>query len=355
MSEDMDTIDLRSDTVSHPTPAMREAMANARVGDDVYGEDPTVIELQEYAANLLGKEAALYMPTATMCNVAAALTHCTRGNEMIVSKKAHMFLYEQGAAAQLGGTNMWTIDPSFEGTMPLAEIEGAIRGDDVHFPRTALICLENTAGGVGATPITAEYTARVGQLARKYGLKLHVDGARLFNAAAALNVDPRDLVAPADSVQICLSKGLCAPVGALLVGSTEFIARALRTRKVLGGGMRQVGVIAAAGLGALRDMRSRLGEDHATAQQFADGLAAIPGVSVDPVAIRTNMVFFSIPDSVNIPEFVASMRSRNVILSGGPHFRAVTHYWITPERVVYTLEVMREVLARYTSPAAVRS
>src|SRR5512143_1467395 len=277
----MDTIDLRSDTVTHPTPAMRQAMANARVGDDVYGEDPTVIELQEYAADLLGKEAALYMPTATMCNVAAALTHCVRGNEMIVSKKAHMFVYEQGGASQLGGVSMYPLDLPFDGMMRLDEIEDAIRGDDPHFPRTALICLENTAHGSGGTPLTVEYTAKVGQIARKHGLKLHIDGARLFNAAAALNIDPRDLVAPADSVQLCLSKGLCAPVGALLVGSKEFIAHALRTRKVLGGGMRQAGVIAAAGLVALRDMRNRLAEDHATAQQLAVGLAAIPGVTVD--------------------------------------------------------------------------
>ncbi len=347
----MDTIDLRSDTVTHPTPAMRQAMANARVGDDVYGEDPTVIELQEYAADLLGKEAALYMPTATMCNVASALTHCRRGDELIVSKKAHMFLYEQGGPAQLGGISMYPLDVQFDGTMKLEEIESAVRGDDPHFPRTRLICLENTAHGAGGTPITAEYTAKVGEIARKHGLKLHIDGARLFNAAAALKVNPRDLVAPADSVQLCLSKGLCAPLGALLVGSREFIAQALRTRKVMGGGMRQAGVVAAAGLVALRDMRERLVEDHATAQQLADGLVTIPGVTVDPVHMRTNMVFFSIPESASLDKFVSAMQAHNIILRGGPHFRAVTHYWITPERVTHVIETMRAALAQQTTAA----
>jgi threonine aldolase len=343
----METIDLRSDTVTHPTPAMREAMANARVGDDVYGEDPTVIELQNYAADLLGKEAALYMPTATMSNVASALTHCGRGDEMIVSKKAHMFLYEQGGPSSLGGISMNALPVGFDGTMSLEEIEDAIREDDPHCPRTALICLENTAHGAGGTPISAEYTARVGEIARKYNLKVHLDGARLFNAAAALKVHPRALVEPVDSVQLCLSKGLCAPVGSLLVGSREFITRALRTRKVMGGGMRQAGVIAAAGLIALRDMRERLVEDHATAQQLADGLASLPGVIVDPVHMRTNMVFFSIPQQVNVKSFVGAMQARNVILRGGPHFRAVTHYWITPERATYAVETLREVLAQH--------
>ncbi len=340
----MDTIDLRSDTVTHPTPAMREAMANAPVGDDVYGEDPTVNELQTYAADLLGKEAALYLPTATMSNVASALTHCQRGAEMIVGKKAHMFLYEQGGAAQLGGISMYPLGVQFDGTLKLDEIEAAIRADDPHFPRTALVCLENTSHGAGGTPLTPEYTEKVGELVRKHSLKLHIDGARLFNAAAALNVAPRDLVRHADSVQLCLSKGLAAPMGSLLVGSREFIARALRTRKVLGGGMRQAGIVAAAGLVALRDMRERLVEDHATAQMLADGLAAIPGVTVDPVAKRTNMVHFSIPAHIKADEFVQAMKARKVILRGGPHFRAVTHCWITPERVRYALDAMREVI-----------
>src|SRR5215831_16183590 len=271
----MDTIDLRSDTVTHPTQAMREAMMTAKVGDDVYGDDPTINELQAYAADLLGKEAALFMPSATMSNVASVLTHCQRGDEIILSKRAHMFLYEQGGAAQLGGVSMNTLDIHFDGTLALNEIEAAIRADDPHYPRTALVCLENTVYGRGGTPITAEHINQVADQAHRHGLKLHLDGARLFNAAAALKVHPRELAAGPDSVQLCLSKALCAPMGSLLVGSKEFIARAVRTRKVLGGAMRQGGMVAAAGLIALRDMRDRLGEDHPVAAQLAEGLAAI--------------------------------------------------------------------------------
>jgi threonine aldolase len=343
----MQTIDLRSDTVSHPTPAMRHAMANAVVGDDVFGDDPTVIEIQNYAAELLGKEAALYMPTATMSNTCAVLTHCQRGDELIVSKRAHIFLYEQGAAAQFGGVNMYTLDPRFDGTLDLGEIENAIRGDDPHYPRTSLICLENTVHGRGGTPTTPEYAAQVGEIARRHGLKLHLDGARLFNAAAALNVDPKALAAPADSIQLCLSKGLCAPVGSLLVGSKEFIKRAHRNRKVLGGGMRQAGVIAAAGLVALRDMRERLVEDHENAQLLADGLASIPGITVDPVHIRTNMVFFAISQGVDHADLVQTMKDQNILLRGGPGFRAVTHYWITRERVQIVIDAMREYMANH--------
>lgn len=343
----MNAIDLRSDTVTHPTPAMREAMANAVVGDDVYGDDPTVNELQDYAADLLGKEAALFVSSGTQGNVVAALTHCQRGDEMILGKQAHMFLFEGGAPSVLGGISMNTLPVHPDGTLSLNDIRSAIRDvTNPHYPRTALVCLENTQGGVGGVPITAEYTAQVAELAHSHGLKLHIDGARLFNAAAALKVPARDLVAPADSIQICLSKGLAAPIGSLVVGSRAFIQQAIRIRKMIGGGMRQVGVIAAAGLIALHDMRERLIEDHLTAQMLADGLVNIQGITVDPIHQRTNMVFFSIPKNVNNADFVAAMRERNVILRGGPHFRLVTHYWITPERINYVLETIQEVLAQ---------
>lgn len=341
----MDTIDLRSDTVTHPTPAMRAAMAAAAVGDDVYDEDPTVHALQDYAAELLGKEAALFLPTATMGNLAAVLTHCARGDEVILSRKAHIFEYEQGGASALGGVVFRTLPVNFDGTLDLDAIQAAIRPEDVHFARPRLICLENTVIGCGGTPITPEYTDQVGNLARRHGLKLHIDGARLFNAAAALNVAPERLVRAADLVQICLSKGLCAPLGALLVGTREFIAQARRVRKVLGGGMRQAGVVAAAGLVALRDMRERLVEDHYTAQLLADGLAETEGVRVEPVHLRTNMVFFHLPEGVDSAAFVAELKARNVILRGKSPFRLVTHYYITPERVRYALSAMREVLA----------
>jgi threonine aldolase len=351
----MQTIDLRSDTVSHPTPAMRQAMANAIVGDDVFGDDPTVIEIQNFAADLLGKEAALYMPTATMSNTCAVLTHCQRGDELIVSKRAHIFLYEQGAAAQFGGVNMYTLDVQFDGTMDLVEIENAIRADDPHFPHTSLICLENTVHGRGGTPTTPEYIAQVAEIAHRHGLKLHLDGARLFNAAAALKVDPKALAAPADSIQLCLSKGLVAPVGALLVGSKEFIKRAHRNRKVLGGAMRQAGVIAAAGLVALRDMRERLVDDHENAQLLADGLATIPGITVDPVHIRTNMVFFAIPKGVDNADFVQTMKEQNILLRGGPSFRAVTHYWITRERVQIFVDAVRDYMSKHAHQIAEQS
>jgi threonine aldolase len=353
----MELIDLRSDTVTHPTPAMRQAMFDAPVGDDVYDEDPSIHALQDYAATLLGKEAALFMPTATMSNIAATMVHCARGDELIVSKKAHIFLYEQGGASHIGGVAMYPLDIAPDGTMALADIQGAIRADDPHFSRTALICLENTTGASG-TPLTVEYTAQVGQLAKAHGLKLHIDGARLFNAAAALGVEPKALVAPADSVQLCLSKGLCAPMGALLVGSREIIAKARRVRKVMGGGLRQGGVVAAVGLLALRDMRARLAEDHHTAAMLAEGLASIPGVMVDPVKIRTNMVFFSLPDGVDAKAFSAALEANGIILrSGAPYFqrfRAVTHYYITPERIQHVVQTARAYLMGQTHQVAER-
>ncbi|HVO44651.1 MAG TPA: low-specificity L-threonine aldolase [Aggregatilineales bacterium] len=342
----MDTIDLRSDTVTHPVPAMREAMAKAVVGDDVYGEDPTVNELQAYAADLLGKEAALFTLTATQANIIATLTHCARGDELIVGRDNHIFQWEVGGASVLGGVSMNTVPVAFDGTLSLDDIKAAIRFDPSHHPHTALICVENTHGGRGATAVSVDFMDRVGTFAHEHGLKLHVDGARLFNAAAALRVLPREIVKHADSVQICLSKGLCAPMGALLVGSPEFIERAHHIRKLLGGGTRQAGVVAAAGLIALRDLRERLVDDHATARRLAEGLAAIEGITVDPVHARTNMVFFSIPATLDSAAFVDAMKEQNIILMGGPDFRAVTHYWITPERIELVLAAVREYMVR---------
>jgi threonine aldolase len=245
----MNTIDLRSDTVSHPTPEMRQAMANAPVGDDVFGDDPTINDLQDYAADLLGKEAALFVASGTQGNVCAVLAHCQRGDELIVGKQAHIFQFEAGAASVLGGISMNQVQVQPDGTLKLDEIEASIRDvTNVHHPLTRLVCLENTQGGVGGVPITAEYTSKVAELVHRHGLQLHIDGARLFNAAAALNVSPRELVKDADSIQICMSKGLCAPVGSLLVGSKALIEKARRARKMLGGGMRQGGILAAAAL-----------------------------------------------------------------------------------------------------------
>ncbi|MEZ4669308.1 MAG: low-specificity L-threonine aldolase [Anaerolineae bacterium] len=346
----MDYIDLRSDTVSWPTPEMREAMANAAVGDDVYGDDPTVNQLQADAATMLGKEAGLFVASGTMGNIIAALTHCGRGDEMIVGREAHMFVNEAGAASGLGGIHPNTIDVQPDGTLPLDAIRNAVRGDDDHYPRTRLICLENTQGAKGGIPISAEYTRQVGQIATEHGLKLHIDGARIFNAATALNTPVAELVAPADSVSFCLSKGLCAPVGSVLIGSREFIDRARRTRKSLGGGMRQAGILAAAGLIALHTMSKRLHEDHANACLLAEGLVANHYIKLDVSRVQTNMIYFEVADSapVTADELKARLKAEhNILISayhGSSRIRLVTHYWITPERVEEVLDAVNGIL-----------
>lgn len=348
----MEYIDLRSDTVSWPTPEMREAMANAPVGDDVYDEDPTINQLQQDAADMLGKEAGLFVTSGTQGNIIAALTHCGRGDEMILAREAHMFRYEQGASSGLGGIQPNVLDVQPDGTLKLDAIQRAIRSDDQHFPRTKLICLENTQGTIGGIPVTAEYTAQVGEIARANNLKLHIDGARIFNAATALNTPVKDLVAPADSVSFCLSKGLCAPVGSILVGSKEFIQRAHRTRKMLGGGMRQAGILAAAGLIALHKMTTRLQEDHDNACRLAEGIAQIPHVKVDVSRVRTNMFFFDLAEDapLTITELRARLKDEYKVLMGGyagmpNRIRLVTHYWITPEKVETALTGLRNILA----------
>ncbi len=347
----MKSIDFRSDTVSWPTPAMREAMANAPVGDDVYGEDPTVNELESEAAAMLGKEAGLFVASGTQGNATAVLTHCGRGEELIVAREAHIFRYEAGGSAALGGIhpNGLTVRP--DGTLDLDDIRQAIRSDNEHFPRTRLICLENTQGTIGGIPITAEYTEQVGAIAREHNLRLHIDGARLFNAATALKTDVKALVAPADSISICLSKGLCAPVGSVLVGSKAFIKEARRTRKLLGGGMRQAGILAAAGLIALREMTKRLDEDHRHACLLAEGLAQIPHIGIDLSKVQTNMVFFDLDPSAPISPQALSERLKtdhNILMGTYPgytrRFRAVTHYWIRQEQVEATLAAMKQSL-----------
>jgi threonine aldolase len=342
----MKIIDLRSDTVTQPTPAMREAMYKAELGDDVYGEDPTVNRLEQMAAERLGKEAALFVVSGTMGNLVALLTHCGRGDELILGDRSHTFLFEQGGMAALGGIVPHTVPNQPDGTLLLEDVEGAIRGDNVHFPRTRLVCLENTHNVCNGMPLTAEYTAQVARLAHDHGLRVHLDGARVFNAAAALRVDVRELVRDVDSVQFCLSKGLCAPVGSLVCGSADFIAQARRSRKVVGGGMRQAGILAAAGIVALEQIADRLGEDHARAKRLAEGLAEIPGVEVAPVA--TNILYFRLAEGVSKTpeEVVDALAQRGVRLLGrvGGRFRAVTHHWISDEDIERTIEAMREVM-----------
>jgi threonine aldolase len=344
---DIDYIDLRSDTVTKPTPEMREAMAEAEVGDDVYGDDPTVNQLQEKAAEMLGKEAALFVPSGTMGNLLALLVHCSRGEEVIVGDKSHIYVNEAGGMAALGGIYPHPISNQKDGTLRLDDIRASIQPDDSHRTITRLICLENTQNICGGVPLTAEYTAQVGQIANEHGLKFHIDGARIFNAAAALDVDVKQLVAPADSVMFCLSKGLVAPVGSMLVGLQEFIARAHRLRKMLGGGMRQVGVLAAAGLISLEKMVGRLKQDHARATNLFEGLKQIPGLRLETEP-SSNMVYFDLEDQIKLTEnqIIAEMKKHGVLVdwSAPRQFRLVTHYWVDDAGVEKTVQAFRTVL-----------
>lgn len=293
----MRIIDLRSDTVTLPTEMMRKAMYQAELGDDVFGEDPTVNRLEKMAAERVGKEAALFVASGTMGNVVCTLTRCARGEEVILGDKSHTFLNEAGGMSALGGIHPHTVPNQPDGTMRLQDIEGAIRGSNVHFPRTRLICLENTHNLCNGAPLSSEYTESVANLAKRHGLLLHLDGARVFNAAVALGVDVRQLTKSVDSLSFCFSKGLSAPVGSVVCGSREFIAEARRTRKVLGGGMRQAGVLAAACIVALEQMVDRLAQDHANAQRLAEGIARIEGLSINAAAIKTNIVYFELAGS----------------------------------------------------------
>jgi threonine aldolase len=341
-------IDLRSDTVTKPTPAMRRAMAEAEVGDDVYGEDPTVNRLEAMVAELLGKEAAVYVSSGTMGNLIAVLSHCGRGDEMILGDRAHIFRSEQGGTAALGGVHPHTIRNLPDGTLDLAEIEAAIRSDNEHYPMTRLICLENTHNFCGGRVLPVAYMDAVGELAQAHGLKLHVDGARLWNAAVALDLSPARLVQQADSVSVCLSKGLGAPVGSVVAGSADFIRRARRNRKVAGGAMRQAGVIAAAGIVAISEMIERLADDHTHARQLARGLAATDGIQVDVDGVETNLVFFEVVhDEVNAAQLSAGLAERGILINptGARRLRAALNHHVTVEDVETTLTSIRAVLA----------
>ncbi|HEY6073396.1 MAG TPA: low-specificity L-threonine aldolase [Anaerolineales bacterium] len=345
----MNVVDLRSDTVTHPTPEMREAMARAEVGDDVYGDDPTVNRLQEMAAHMLGKEASLFVPSGTMGNLLALLVHCQRGDEVIVGSKSHIYLNEAGGMAALGGIYPCPLENRRDGTLAIDEIRASIRSKDVHHTITRLICLENTQNICGGVPLTAAYTRQVAELAREHGLKLHIDGARIFNSAVAQNVPVRDLVDPADSVMFCLSKGLGAPVGSMLVGSKAFIERARHLRKMLGGGMRQVGVLAAAGIVSLESMIERLEDDHARAVRLAEGLRGIPAIQVDEGSPATNMIFFNLGQESPLDAFQLTERARaqGILLDpdSSRRFRLVTHFWIDDVGVDRAVRMLREALA----------
>ncbi len=336
-------IDLRSDTVTQPTPEMREAMARAELGDDVFGDDPTINRLEEMAALKMGKAAAVFVASGTMGNLVSLLTHCNRGEEVIVGGEAHIFRYEAGGSSALGGISQFQIPNNPDGTLPLDKVEAAIRGSDQHEARTKLIALENTQNRCGGTVLPVDYMKQVRALAGRHNLNVHLDGARVFNAAVALGVDVKEITQYVDSVTFCLSKGLSAPVGSVICGSPEFIAKARRYRKMLGGGMRQAGVLAAAGIVALEQMIDRLADDHANARRLAEGLADTPDFVVDLDRVQTNIVFFELDSNAKVTADVVTQRMLEYkvkLISPGVHFRrfrAVTHAWVDRADIDRTL------------------
>lgn len=355
-------VDMRSDTVTTPTASMNKAMASAEVGDAVFGDDPTEAKLETKVAELFGKEAALFVPTGTQGNLISLMAHCwERGSEYVVGNRAHIYLYEQGGAAQLGGAHPRALATADDGTFSIDELRAAIRPDDHHFPVTRCVTLENTHNMCGGVVLPTDYVAKVGQIAREEaGATLHLDGARIWHAAAALGESLQDVAAPADSLSVCLSKGLGAPAGSVVVGSAELIARGKRLRKALGGTMRQTGVLCAAGLVGLEEILPNLPKDHSNAQALAQGLKAA-GLNVEPVA--TNLVFFSADEQalgIGAPAIVAAAAAEGVrfLCIGGQRMRCVTHHQVSAEGVERALEVVGRILAepeRYGGVAAAAS
>jgi threonine aldolase len=343
----MKPIDLRSDTFTQPTPAMREAMANAEVGDDVFEEDPTLKKLEALAARKTGKESALFVPSGTMGNLISVLSHCQRGDEVLLGDRSHIFLHEVGGVSALGGVHPRILPNDQDGTLPLSLIEQSIRHEDIHSPSTRLICLENTHNFCQGSPINPEYMSSVGDLAAKYGLKIHLDGARLFNAAAALNLDAEILTQRVDSVMFCLSKGLSAPVGSLVCGERDFILRARKYRKMVGGGMRQAGHLAAAGLVALETLVERLKDDHLHARFLAEQLASIESIELDQNSVKTNIIFFKLNHpQIDGNKFLSTLEAKSIkILMTDPGvFRAVLHREISREQVEEVAKTIQSVL-----------
>jgi threonine aldolase len=347
-------IDLRSDTVTLPTPAMREAMYNAEVGDDVYHEDPTINRLQEIAAERLGKEAAIFVPSGTMGNTASILAHAGRGEAVIVGNQSHIYHYEVGGASTLGGSPMVVVQTDADGMLNPYEIQINISdGSDEHSAPSALLCIENTHNRCGGTVLSLEQVEQLTSIAHQHGLKVHMDGARVFNAATALDIPVNTLVCTVDSIMFCLSKGLSAPVGSMVVGNREFIQRVHRMRKVLGGGMRQAGILAAAGIVALEQMVDRLVEDHKTSKQLAYGLADCPQIDINVDRVKTNMVMFSVRNAKLAPlgeeetmQFLSKAREHGVLMGhiGQGRIRAVTHYGIDNNDITTALTSIRRAL-----------
>jgi threonine aldolase len=346
----MVVIDLRSDTVTLPTDEMRTAICNAELGDDVFAEDPTTNRLQAMAAELMGKEAGLLVSSGTQGNLVCTLTHCKRGEEAILGDVSHIFLNEAGGMAVLGGIHPHTVPNQPDGTMRLDDIEAAIRGDNDHWPRTRLICLENTHNRCFGAAIPPDYFASVASLARRHNLSIHCDGARIFNAVVALGIDVKEFTQHVDSVTFCLSKGLSAPIGSVVCGSQKFIAEARRNRKILGGGMRQCGIIAAAGITAIEVMIERLQEDQDNARRLAEGISKIPGLSIDLKRIQTNIVYCDLTlDHIEPDTLVEQLGKRGIkfLRTGSKRYRMVTHYGISRDDIDTTLKILSEVMTSF--------
>ncbi|MGI9895611.1 low-specificity L-threonine aldolase [Vibrio natriegens] len=334
-------MDFRSDTVTQPTQAMREAMFTAPVGDDVYGDDPTVNELEQYAAELAGFEAALFTTSGTQANLLGLMAHCERGDEYLCGQQAHNYKYEAGGAAVLGSIQPQPIENNPDGTLPFDKLAAAIKPDDMHFARTRLLSLENTINGK-VLPLT--YLAEAREFVNQHNLKLHLDGARVFNAAVALDIPVKEIAQYFDSMTICLSKGLCAPVGSLLLGSKEYIAKARRLRKMVGGGMRQAGILAAAGKLAITEQVLQLKQDHINAKTLAQGLAELPGFSVNPDLVQTNIVFAKLEPQVDITSIAEKLKQQDIIITPGNPIRFVTHKDISEQDVATFLSALKSVL-----------
>ncbi|MGD8170634.1 low-specificity L-threonine aldolase [Vibrio sp. TRT 21S02] len=332
-------MDFRSDTVTRPTAAMREAMANAIVGDDVYGDDPTVNELEHWAAERHGFEAALFTTSGTQANLLGLMAHCERGDEYICGQQAHNYRYEAGGAAVLGSIQPQPIENNPDGTLDLSKVAAAIKPNDSHFARTKLLSLENTINGK-VLPIS--YLAQAREFVDKHKLSLHLDGARVYNAAVALDIDVKEIAQYFDSMTICLSKGLCAPVGSLLLGSKEYIAKARRLRKMVGGGMRQAGILAAAGKLALTEQVLQLKIDHANAKRLANGLEKLDAFEVKSDFVQTNIVFAKLAESVDANTLVEQLSQEGITVSAGNPIRFVTHHDITETDVDFLLEKLKQ-------------
>ncbi len=337
-------VELRSDTFTRPSAGMRRAMAEAEVGDDVWDEDPTVDRLEALAAELMGKEAALFVSSGTQGNLVGVLSHAQRGDELILGDEAHIFRYEVAGTAVVGGLQTFILPNDARGRLAPTDVENAIRGADIHEPRTGCLALENTHNRCGGAVLRADEIDRLAAIAHDHGVPVHIDGARIFNAAISLGVPPSQLVRSADSVTFCLSKGLGAPIGSLLCGTAGYIQRARKWRKVLGGGMRQVGILAAAGLFALEHNVERLAEDHSNARLLAEGLARIPGIAIRPESVESNIVFFDV-SALPVPpiEFVRLLALEGVRVAGGAKLRAVTSLEVSRDDIEYALEVMYRV------------